>query len=129
MVSDVACLPREPDILIEMIARLRGENAKLRAMLETLKRAFYGARSERRGIEGAQLALGLCDLSATPVEPEPKAATAEEPDRPKPVRPKASRNIDGLPLHLPREDVVIDPASDVCPCCPSLAKIVSQGVV
>ena len=37
--------------------------------------------------------------------------------RPKPARPKASRNIGGLPNHLPREDVVIEPESDICPCC------------
>ena len=45
MVSDVAPLPREPDILIGMIIELRDENDKLRAMLETLKRALYGAHS------------------------------------------------------------------------------------
>jgi len=40
MVYDVASLPRDPDILIEMIAGLRDENAKPRGMLETLKRAL-----------------------------------------------------------------------------------------
>jgi hypothetical protein len=38
MASDVVALPREPDILIEMVVELRGENGKLRAMLETLRR-------------------------------------------------------------------------------------------
>ena len=47
MASDVAPLPREPAMLIEMIVELRDENDKLRAMLETLRRALYGARSER----------------------------------------------------------------------------------
>ena len=117
MSSGVSSLPRDPDILIEMIAGLRAENEKLRAMLETLKRALYGARSEKRDAEEAQLALGLGDLSAVPVEPEPDAAADGEPDRPKPARPKASRNIGGLPNHLPREDVVIEPESDICPCC------------
>ena len=117
MPPDAASFPRDADILIEMIAGLRAENDKLRAMLETLKRAFYGARSERRDTEEAQLALGLGDLSAVPVEPGPDTATDGETDRPKPKRPKASRNIGGLPNHLPREDVVIEPACDVCPCC------------
>jgi transposase len=117
MPPDAASFPRDADILIEMIAGLRAENDKLRGMLETLKRAFYGARSERRDTEEAQLALGLGDLSAVPVEPGPGTATDGETDRPKPRRPKASRNIGGLPNHLPREDVVIEPASDVCPCC------------
>ena len=50
-------MPRDPDILIEMIAGLRAENEKLRTMLETLKRALYGARSEKRDADEAQLAL------------------------------------------------------------------------
>ena len=117
MSSGVASLPRDPDILIEMIAGLRAENEKLRAMLETLKRAIYGARSEKRDADAAQLALGLGDLSALPVEPAPDAVAGGEPDRPKPARPKASRNIGGLPIHLPREEIVIEPESDICPCC------------
>src|ERR1700684_2551969 len=117
MSSDVVSLSRDPDILLETISRLRAENEKLRAMLETLKRALYGARSEKRDAEEAQLALGLGDLSAVPVEPEPNAAAGGEADPRKPARSKASRNIGGLPNHLPREDVVIEPESDNCPCC------------
>src|ERR1700688_1574921 len=118
MSSGICSLPRDPDILIEMISGLRAENEKLRAMLETLKRALYGARSEKRAADEAQLALGLGDLSALPVEPERDAAAGGEPDPPKPARSKASRNIGGLPNHLPREDVVIEPESDICSCCP-----------
>ena len=55
MSSGASSLPRDPDILIEMIAGLRAENEKLRAMLETLKRALYGARSEKRDADEAQL--------------------------------------------------------------------------
>jgi len=117
MSSGIASLSRDPDILIEMIAGLRAENEKLRAMLETLKRALYGARSEKRDADAAQLALGPGDLSAVPVEPERDAVAGGEPEPPKPARSKASRNIGGLPIHLPREDVVIEPASDICPCC------------
>ena len=61
MASDIAALPREPDILIEMVLELRGENGKLRAMLETLRRTLYGARSERFGDDPGQLALGLLE--------------------------------------------------------------------
>jgi transposase len=117
MLSGIGSLPRDPDVLIETIVGLRAENEKLRAMLETLKRALYGSRSEKRDADEAQLGLGLGDLSARRVEPEPDATAVREPDRPKPVRPKAARNIGGLPTHLPREDVVIEPESDICPCC------------
>ena len=96
MASGLASLSRDPDILLETIAMLRAENEKLRAMLETLKRALYGARSEKRDIEEAQLAFGLGDLSAVPVEPEQDAATGGMPDQPKPARSKAARSIGGL---------------------------------
>jgi hypothetical protein len=81
---------------------------KLRAMLDALKRAQNGARSEKRDADEAQLALRLGDPSAVPVEPERDAAAGGEPDPPKPARSKASRNIGGLPNHLPREEIVIE---------------------
>jgi transposase len=114
MASDVAPLPREPDALIEIIVELRHENGHLRGMVETLKRALYGERSERFEADAAQLALGLDDVSAARVEPE-TARTA--PSREHPARPKPVRNIGGLPLHLPREDIVIEPMTEACPCC------------
>jgi len=114
--SDVASLPREPDILIGMIAELRDENDKLRAMLATLKRTLFGARSEKFDADGGQLPLELEDLSTTSTEPEPEAA-AKPKGRDQTARPKPVRNIGGLPKHLPREEVVIEPATDVCLCC------------
>ena len=116
MTSDVASLPREPDILIGMIAELRDENDKLRAMLATLKRTLFGARSEKFDAGAGQLPLGLEDLSTAPIEPEREAA-AKPKGQDQTTRPKRVRNIGGLPKHLPREDVVIEPAIDACPCC------------
>ena len=91
MSSGIASLPRDPDILIETIARLRAENEKLHATLGTLKGALYGAHSERRDADEAQLALGGGDLSAHPVEPEPDGAARRGPALPKPVRSKTAR--------------------------------------
>ena len=114
MTFDAASLPRDPDILIAMIVELHDENGKLHAMLETLRRTLYGARSERFD-DASQLALGLEDVSTTPIEPDPE--TAKPLPQSQPTRAKAMRNIGGLPKHLPREDVVIEPALDSCPCC------------
>jgi len=126
MPSDVAALPREPDILIGIIVELRDENGRLRAMLETLKRTLYGARSERFDTDPAQLALGLGDVSAAPAEP------AAEPARPRPQDPPArrtaARNIGGLPQHLPREDVVIEPGVGACPCCQGTLHRIGEDV-
>jgi transposase len=113
-VSDIASLPREPDILIGMIVELRDDNDKLRAIVETLKRALYGARSEKLDADAAQLPLTLDDVSTAPREPEPEQVTREPRVQP---AGKPARNIGGLPKHLPREDVVIEPAADACPCC------------
>jgi transposase len=126
MTFDVDSLPREPDTLIEMVLELRDENGKLRAMLETLRRALYGARSERFDADPGQLALGLEDVSTDPVEPEPDTAQPRSPagrTRPKPVR-----NIGNLPKHLPREEVVIEPAADACPCCHSALHCIGEDV-
>lgn len=115
MISDADPLPREPAALIEMVLALREENGKLHAMLETLKRALYGARSERLGMDAAQLPLGLGDVSTAPIELATETPKPHRQDPP--ARPKAVRNIGGLPRHLPREDVVIEPVLDACPCC------------
>jgi len=74
MTSDVASLPREPDILIGMITELRDENDKLRAMLATLKRTLFGARSEKFDAGAGQLPLELEDLSTASTEPEAAAS-------------------------------------------------------
>ena len=124
MAADTASLPREPDLLIGMIVELREENSRLRALLETAKRALYGARSERFEADAAQLALGLADLSTTPVEPEaarPRPST-------RPARARAARNIGGLPRHLPREEVVLEPAVDTCPCCRGRLHAIGEDV-
>lgn len=52
MASD-AVLPRDPDVLLGMVADLRGENDRLRAMLATLKRMLFGARSEKHDTDSA----------------------------------------------------------------------------
>jgi hypothetical protein len=127
MASDAA-LPRDPDVLLGMVAELREENDRLRAMLATLKRMVFGARSERRGADSdsGQLPLGLDDVSMVPSEPAPE--TASRPVRREaPARPKPARNIGALPNHLPREDVVIEPATSECPCCRGKLHRIGEG--
>jgi len=126
MAFDVASLPREPNILIGMIAELRDENDRLLGMLETLKRALYGSRSEKLDIDAAQLPLGLEDVSSAPIEAEREPARPVGQDRQ--PRAQAARNIGGLPKHLPREDVVIEPAINVCPCCQGALHRIGEDV-
>jgi transposase len=113
MASDATSLALDTDAVI---AELRAENERLRAMLATLRRMLFGARSERHEADPAQLALGLDDLASAPAEPEPQAAHKPRRQPPTP-RPKAARNIGALPIHLPRVEVVLEPEVSVCPCC------------
>jgi transposase len=113
MSLDPASLPRDPDRLIDIIVALHDENSRLHAMLDTMRRTLYGARSERFETDAAQLALDLQDTSAAPIEPPPAKPVPHE----RPIRQKPTRNIGSLPKHLPREDVIIDPNIDSCPCC------------
>ncbi len=126
MASDVVPLPREPDILIGMVLDLRDENGKLRAMLETLKRTLFGARSERFGDQPGQLALGYEDVSTAPVEPEPEAVKPPSSDGRS--RAKPMRNIGSLPRHLPRLDVIIEPESSCCSCCQTALHRIGEDV-
>ena len=86
------------DLLIDT---LRGQIARLRRMQ-------FGASSEKLGREIAQLELALEELETESAVPDVGAATANTPARPAPVR--------SLPDHLPREEIVHQPASGACTC-------------
>ncbi len=85
------------DLLIDT---LRGQIARLRRMQ-------FGASSEKLGREIEQLELALEELETERDAPVAEAATGVA-ARPSPVR--------SLPDHLPRKEVVHEPASGACTC-------------
>ena len=98
--------------------------ASLTLMIEKLRRALYGQRSERKERLFDQLELALDDLTADAGEDDlaaekAAAATTEVKGF---VRRKPSRKP--FPEHLPRERVVV-PGPTACACCGSerLSKI------
>ncbi len=96
------------------IADLTAEIERLKALVATLSRALFGARSERQHGMPDQPGLPLDDLSTTPPEPQPLPKPTSQhrvPSRP------GRRNIGNLPAHLPRYDVTIEPQTTTCPCC------------
>lgn len=86
------------DLLIDT---LRGQIARLRRMQ-------FGASSEKLGREIAQLELALEELETESAVPDVEAVTPDRLTKPTPVR--------SLPDHLPREEVVHEPASGTCTC-------------
>ena len=98
--------------------------AALTLMIEKLRRALYGRRSERRERLLDQLELALDELTASASEDELAAekAAAGSTEVKAFVRCKPSRKP--FPDHLPRERVVV-PVPASCACCGSdrLSKI------
>lgn len=86
------------DLLIDS---LRGQIARLRRMQ-------FGASSEKLGREIEQLELALEELEAERDAAPVEDTAPETASRPAPVR--------SLPAHLPREEVVHEPASGACTC-------------
>lgn len=86
------------DLLIDT---LRGQIARLRRMQ-------FGASSEKLGREIAQLELALEELETESAVPDVEAPVPKIAPRPVPVR--------SLPDHLPREEIVHEPASGTCTC-------------
>jgi len=95
--------------------KLAGQNEQLRALIKELRRALFGRRSEKTA-HPDQLQLALEDIEQALAQSE---AEAEQVD----ATLKASRarqrrvNRGALPKHLPREEIVIEPDSQSCPCC------------
>jgi len=86
------------DLLIDT---LRGQIARLRRMQ-------FGASSEKFGREIEQLELALEELETERDAPVPEGTDSGVVARPMSVR--------SLPGHLPREEVVHEPASGACAC-------------
>ncbi|MDG6700870.1 IS66 family transposase, partial [Staphylococcus aureus] len=86
------------DLLIDT---LRGQIARLRRMQ-------FGASSEKLGREIEQLELALEELETERDVSEVETAAPGVAPRLAPVR--------SLPEHLPREEVVHEPASGICTC-------------
>jgi transposase len=110
--------------LIEAHAKLSGAHAlieHLQLMIDKMKRAMFGPRSERSQRLLDQLELQLEETAAAASEDEVKAQSAGIRVESF-VRRKATRR--DFPGHLPRRRIVY-PAPTSCPCCGSskLSKI------
>ncbi|MXP66111.1 IS66 family transposase, partial [Roseomonas sp. M0104] len=88
----------------------------LRVQLAALRRQQYGQSSERLAADIAQLELRLEDLE----ESQAEQAAAHEARQDRAVRRRQPAVRKPLPAHLPRQEIVHEPAT-VCGCCPRKA--------
>ena len=118
--SALAAAEARASVAEAKVTDAQAQIAALTLMIEKLRRALYGRRSECSERLLGQLELELDELSARATEDDLSAETA--PGRTTEVKGfeqrRASRNP--FPEHLPRERVVVAaPAS--CTCCGSQA--------
>jgi transposase len=94
--------------------KLAACNARLDAIIQEIRRAHFGRKSER--ITDDQLALALEELETSLAKAEAedeKTDPALKTERTRKRRASRSESLD----HLPHEEVVIEPDSKACPCC------------
>jgi transposase len=96
-------------------AELAGHNEQLRAIVKELQRALFGRRSEKTP-DPDQLQLALEDIEQALAQSE---AAAEQADATLQASRARQRRVNrgALPRHLPREEIVIEPDEQSCPCC------------
>src|ERR671919_2411728 len=96
-------------------AKLAGHNEQLRAIVKELQRALFGMRSEK-ATHPDQLQLALEDLEQALAQREAEAERADATLKASRTRQRRG-NRGALPKHLPREEIVIEPGDQTCPCC------------
>ena len=112
-VSDEAASTPDRDALIASLeAQIDARDhviAMLRAQLDRLRRMAFGTSSEKLAREIAQMELALEEHEAEAAVADARAPDIViKPERPTPVR--------SLPPHLPRDEVVHEPATGACAC-------------
>lgn len=108
----------------EELAAARNEAERLTAIIKELQRHRFGRRSER--LDPEQLNLALEDLEQTVAAAEAAAERDGSAQKKAPRRRQINRGA--LPLHLPREEVLIDVEDKTCACCGGLKHRIGEDV-
>src|SRR6266545_3724528 len=122
-------LPTDLDGLRALLLAERAHHAeeleRLTAIIKELQRHRFGRRAER--LDPEQLAPALEDVEQTLAAADAAAendTTAEK--RATPRRRHINRGA--LPVHFPREEIVIDVADKTCACCGGLKHRIGEDV-
>jgi transposase len=106
-------LEQERASLAAEVERLEANNARLDHIVMVLRRGRFGRSSERLTEE--QINLALEDVETGIGVEDAKAEKHSEAAKRHGAKNRRA-NRGRLPAHLPREEVVIEPESKVCPC-------------
>jgi transposase len=140
MQIDITALPEDSAVLQQMIrdavtatlqrdarvTELTAEVEKLQALIHKLLRHRFGRRSEQ--LSPDQLKLAMEDLEQEAAEQEAAKDAAEQSEEKRRQRRAAHplRNLGALPVHLPRDEMVIDVESRECPCCGGALHLIGE---
>jgi transposase len=106
-------LRHEKAILAVEVERLTANNARLDHIVTVLRRARFGRSSERLNEE--QISLALEDVAAGLAADDARSEKQSEVVKRHGAKNRRS-NRGKLPARLPREEVIIEPESKICPC-------------
>jgi transposase len=133
---DLAALPCDTDTLHRLVRDLAAQNAgdrselaqalaeieRLKLIIRRFQRVQFGRRSEQ--VDRDQLALGLEDLDADIARLQARHPAASAHDGSSQPAPRQN----GLPEHLPREDVALDIDERVCAGCGGALHVIGESV-
>lgn len=116
-----AALPTDIDALRAMVLAQHAQIEHLKLVIAKLRRMQFGRRSEQMSAMLGQLELVLEELETANAPCAVPAVTATPSKADKPIRKP-------LPAHLPREEVVLEPAQACCPDCGGALKKLGEDV-
>src|SRR6202171_2484227 len=118
----VAQLSSERDAALEECRRVTEQNDRLHHLLQQLRRAQFGRKSERLDPEQLQLAIEDLEtaVAAEDAEQDKTAQSAEA------QKKKRRSNRGSLPAHLPRVHITLTPDSTACPCCHGAMHVIGE---
>ncbi|MGF1444930.1 MAG: IS66 family transposase [Pikeienuella sp.] len=97
------------------VTQLEEINRRQEALIEELRHALHGKRSERLSEDERQLSFEDLEVAVAEVEAARDHVPAT-PSASRGKRPPVNRNLGNLPASLPRIEEVIEPESTLCPC-------------
>jgi transposase len=125
LATERAQLEHEHTVLAAEVDRLTQQNERLDHIISVLRRAQFGRKSVR--ISDDQIALALEDVETAFGAEDAAAEKKSEIVKREGIEGRRA-NRGRLPLHLPREEVIVEPKAKTCPCCGGALHVIGEDV-